>query len=154
MRTLISGAVKSFGCTARSASTFAENSGYSSGGTGRGRELKAQGGYVHKTDDSAPPAGDKPLSCKSMSRLALSRMAIMPRMRAAGVFPNYYLQNPDMVLGKMAFWENMYGNATETACVPLEGADLKAVLLLEIIIQCIELRLLLPDFRILRTAKL
>ncbi|GFI47600.1 hypothetical protein IMSAGC019_02926 [Lachnospiraceae bacterium] len=30
MRTLISGAVKSFGCTARSASTFAENSGYSS----------------------------------------------------------------------------------------------------------------------------
>ncbi|MCY0726079.1 hypothetical protein OVW19_30510, partial [Klebsiella pneumoniae] len=38
---------------------------------------------------------------------------------------NYYLQNPDMVLGKMAFWENMYGNATETACVPLEGADLK-----------------------------
>ncbi len=38
---------------------------------------------------------------------------------------NYYLQNPDMVLGKMAFWENMYGNATETACIPLEGAELK-----------------------------
>ncbi len=38
---------------------------------------------------------------------------------------DYYLQNPDMVLGKMAFWENMYGNATETACIPLEGANLK-----------------------------
>lgn len=38
---------------------------------------------------------------------------------------NYYLQHPEMVLGRMAFWENMYGNATETACIPLEGADLK-----------------------------
>ena len=38
---------------------------------------------------------------------------------------NYFIQNPDMVLGRMAFWENMYGNATETACIPLEGADLK-----------------------------
>ncbi len=38
---------------------------------------------------------------------------------------NYFLHNPDMVLGKMAFWENMYGNATETACIPFEGADLE-----------------------------
>ena len=38
---------------------------------------------------------------------------------------NYFLQHPEMVLGKMAFYENMYGNATETACLPIEGADLK-----------------------------
>ena len=38
---------------------------------------------------------------------------------------NYYLQHPEMVLGRMEFWENMYGNATETACIPVEGADLK-----------------------------
>ena len=37
---------------------------------------------------------------------------------------NYYLQHPEMVLGKMAHWQNMYGNATETACLPTEGADL------------------------------
>lgn len=37
---------------------------------------------------------------------------------------NYYLQHPEMVLGKMSFWENMYGNKTETACLPIEGADL------------------------------
>ena len=38
---------------------------------------------------------------------------------------NYFLQHPEMVLGRMAFWKNMYGNATETACLPFEGADLK-----------------------------
>ena len=37
---------------------------------------------------------------------------------------SYYLRHPEMVLGKMAFWENMYGNETETACLPIEGADL------------------------------
>ena len=40
----------------------------------------------------------------------------------------YYLSHPEMVLGKMSFWQNMYGNKTETACLPLEGADLKAQL--------------------------
>lgn len=35
----------------------------------------------------------------------------------------YYLQHPEMVLGKMSFWENMYGNKAETACLPIEGAD-------------------------------
>ena len=38
---------------------------------------------------------------------------------------NYYLQHPEMVLGKMVSGESMYGNATETACMPVEGADLK-----------------------------
>ncbi|MCX4308410.1 MAG: hypothetical protein OSJ69_21815 [Acetatifactor sp.] len=37
---------------------------------------------------------------------------------------SYYLQHPEMVLGKMSFWRNMYGNETETACLPTEGADL------------------------------
>ena len=41
---------------------------------------------------------------------------------------NYFLQYPEMVLGKMAHWQNMYGNATETACLPVEGADLSAQL--------------------------
>ena len=40
----------------------------------------------------------------------------------------YFLQHPEMVLGKMAHWQNMYGNATETACLPIEGADLTAQL--------------------------
>ncbi len=37
---------------------------------------------------------------------------------------NYFLQHPEMVLGKMSFWNNMYGNETETACLPIEGGDL------------------------------
>jgi len=41
---------------------------------------------------------------------------------------NYFIQHPEMVLGKMSFWENMYGNKTETACLPIEGADLQAQL--------------------------
>ena len=36
----------------------------------------------------------------------------------------YFLDHPEMVLGKMAFWEKMYGNASETSCMPIEGADL------------------------------
>ncbi len=36
----------------------------------------------------------------------------------------YFLDHPEMVLGKMSFWKNMYGNETETACLPIEGADL------------------------------
>ena len=38
---------------------------------------------------------------------------------------NYFLSHPEMVLGNMEFYQNMYGNATETACLPIEGADLK-----------------------------
>ena len=41
---------------------------------------------------------------------------------------SYYLRHPEMVLGKMSFWKNMYGNETETACLPREGADLAAQL--------------------------
>ena len=41
---------------------------------------------------------------------------------------SYYLTHPEMVLGKMSFWQNMYGNETETACLPIEGADLTAQL--------------------------
>ena len=36
----------------------------------------------------------------------------------------YFLQHPEMVLGEMQFWRNMYGNETETACLPIPGADL------------------------------
>ena len=36
----------------------------------------------------------------------------------------YFLDHPEMVLGEMSFWKNMYGNETETACLPIEGADL------------------------------
>ena len=36
----------------------------------------------------------------------------------------YYLQHPEMVLGTMALGKSMYGNDTETACYPVEGADL------------------------------
>ena len=38
---------------------------------------------------------------------------------------SYFLQHPEMVLGTMSFWKNMYGNETETACLPIQGADLK-----------------------------
>ena len=40
----------------------------------------------------------------------------------------YFLQHPEMVLGRMAFAANMYGNERETACLPFEGADLKELL--------------------------
>ena len=36
----------------------------------------------------------------------------------------YFLDHPTMVLGTMAHWNNMYGNETETACLPIEGANL------------------------------
>ena len=36
----------------------------------------------------------------------------------------YYLDHPEMVLGKMSFFQNMYGNETETACLPEPGASL------------------------------
>ena len=36
----------------------------------------------------------------------------------------YYLQHPEMVLGTMVRGKSMYGNDTETACYPIEGADL------------------------------
>ena len=41
---------------------------------------------------------------------------------------SYYLQHPEMVLGKMSFWKNMYGNETETACLPEPGQDLSVQL--------------------------
>lgn len=40
----------------------------------------------------------------------------------------YFLQHPQMVLGKMDFWKNMYSNETETACLPIPGADLSVQL--------------------------
>lgn len=37
---------------------------------------------------------------------------------------SYFAANPDMVLGTMAFDDMMYGNQSETTCMPFEGADL------------------------------
>jgi N12 class adenine-specific DNA methylase len=37
---------------------------------------------------------------------------------------SYFVENPHMVLGKMVRDKSMYGNESETACVPIEGADL------------------------------
>lgn len=37
---------------------------------------------------------------------------------------SYFADNPDMVLGTMAYDDMMYGNRSETTCVPFEGADL------------------------------
>ncbi len=36
----------------------------------------------------------------------------------------YFAEHPEMVLGRMAWDDSMYGNRKETACLPLEGADL------------------------------
>ena len=36
----------------------------------------------------------------------------------------YFLENPKMVLGTMVFDDSLYGNKRETACIPIEGADL------------------------------
>ncbi len=36
----------------------------------------------------------------------------------------YFVTNPDMVLGTMAYDDMMYGNHSETTCIPFEGADL------------------------------
>lgn len=49
---------------------------------------------------------------------------------------SYFADHPEMVLGKIAFWKNMYGRETDTACLPIEGADLG--LQLEQAIQYIE----------------
>jgi N12 class adenine-specific DNA methylase/adenine-specific DNA methylase len=36
----------------------------------------------------------------------------------------YFAENPDMVLGTMEYYENMYGGEKDTACIPFENADL------------------------------
>ncbi len=39
---------------------------------------------------------------------------------------NYFVQHPEMVLGKIVEGNKMYGNAgKDTSCIPIEGADLK-----------------------------
>lgn len=40
----------------------------------------------------------------------------------------YYAQHPEMVLGTMDYDKSMYGDSTDTACRPIEGADLAAQL--------------------------
>jgi len=40
----------------------------------------------------------------------------------------YFADNPDMVLGTMVFDKSMYGNESETACLPHEDADLAELL--------------------------
>jgi len=37
---------------------------------------------------------------------------------------SYFTQHPEMMLGTMAYDNMMYGNKSETTCVPFEGADL------------------------------
>ena len=37
---------------------------------------------------------------------------------------SYFLNHPDMVLGEMTFDDRMYGNQTETACIPFPDSDL------------------------------
>ena len=37
---------------------------------------------------------------------------------------SYFVDHPEMVLGTMAWDDSMYGNRQETACLPIEGADL------------------------------
>jgi N12 class adenine-specific DNA methylase len=41
---------------------------------------------------------------------------------------SYFAENPDMVLGTMAYDDMMYGNAKETTCRPFENADLAELL--------------------------
>ena len=41
---------------------------------------------------------------------------------------SYFAEHPEMVLGKMVWDDSMYGNRQETACIPLEGAELSAQL--------------------------
>jgi hypothetical protein len=36
----------------------------------------------------------------------------------------YFVDNPGMMLGTMAYDDRMYGNSRETTCVPVDGADL------------------------------
>ena len=37
---------------------------------------------------------------------------------------SYFLDHPEMILGKMEFSEKMYGNTNDTTCTPIEGAVL------------------------------
>ena len=37
---------------------------------------------------------------------------------------SYFVDNPHMILGTMAYGSGMYGNSNETTCQPIEGADL------------------------------
>ena len=37
---------------------------------------------------------------------------------------SYFIDHPEMLLGKMAWDDSMYGNRQETACLPIEGAEL------------------------------
>jgi N12 class adenine-specific DNA methylase len=40
----------------------------------------------------------------------------------------YFADNPDMVLGTMAYDDRMYGNSRETTCIPYENADFAMIL--------------------------
>ena len=40
----------------------------------------------------------------------------------------YFIDHPEMMLGRMAFDRSMYGNEKETTCQPLEGAGLADLL--------------------------
>lgn len=40
----------------------------------------------------------------------------------------YFLNNPQMLLGKMEFYKNMYGDENGTACIPFENAELSTQL--------------------------
>ena len=54
----------------------------------------------------------------------------LPEWVESGLTPDgvplnrYFLDHPEMVLGTMVRGKSMYGNETETACLPIEGADL------------------------------
>ena len=41
---------------------------------------------------------------------------------------SYFAEHPKMILGRMAWDDSMYGGRKETACLPLEGADLASQL--------------------------
>lgn len=41
---------------------------------------------------------------------------------------SYFANHPEMVLGHMAWDDSMHGNKKETACLPIEGADLQELL--------------------------
>ena len=41
---------------------------------------------------------------------------------------SYFAEHPEMILGRMAWDDSMYGSRKETACLPLDGADLASQL--------------------------
>ena len=41
---------------------------------------------------------------------------------------SYFAEHPEMILGRMAWDDSMYGGRKETACLPLDGADLASQL--------------------------